>query len=32
MNAQLGTDLAQGPPLGVQVGCTLNVHRVTVTN
>ena len=26
MNAQLGTDLAQGPALGVQVGCTLNVH------
>jgi len=31
MNAQLGTDLAQGPTLGVQVGCTLNVHRATVT-
>ena len=30
-NAQLGTDLAQGPALGVQVGCTLNVHRATVT-
>ena len=30
MNAQLGTDLAQGPALGVQVGCTLNVHRATV--
>jgi hypothetical protein len=29
-NAQLGTDLAQGPALGVQVGCTLNVHRDTV--
>jgi hypothetical protein len=29
-NAQLGTDLAQGPALGVQVGCTLNVHRATV--
>jgi hypothetical protein len=26
-NAQLGTDLAQGLALGVQVGCTLNVHR-----
>jgi hypothetical protein len=25
-NAQLGTDLAQGPTLGVQLGCTLNVH------
>ena len=32
MNAQLGTDLAQGPALGVQVGCTLNVHRATVTS
>ena len=31
-NAQLGTDLAQGPTLGVQVGCTLNVHRATVTS
>ena len=31
MNAQLGTDLAQGPTLGVQVGCTLNVHGATVT-
>jgi hypothetical protein len=30
MNAQLGTDLAQGPTLGVKVGCTLNVHRDTV--
>ena len=30
-DAQLGTDLAQGPALGVQVGCTLNVHRATVT-
>ena len=29
--AQLRTDLAQGPALGVQVGCTLNVHGVTVT-
>jgi hypothetical protein len=26
-NAQLGTDLAQGPTLAVQVGCTLNVHE-----
>ena len=26
MNAQLGTDLAQGSTLGVQVGCTLNIH------
>jgi hypothetical protein len=29
-HAQLGTDLAQSPTLGVQVGCTLNVHRATV--
>jgi hypothetical protein len=27
MNAQLGTDLAQSPALGVQVGCTLNIHE-----
>jgi hypothetical protein len=32
MNAQLGTDLTQGPSLGVQVGCTLNVHGATVTS
>jgi hypothetical protein len=32
MNAQLGTDLAQSPALGVQVGCTLNVHGNTVTS
>jgi hypothetical protein len=32
MHAQLGTDLAQGPTLGVQVDCTLNVHRVTVAS
>jgi hypothetical protein len=32
MNAQLGTDLPQGPALGVQVSCTLNVHRATVTS
>jgi hypothetical protein len=31
-NAQLGTDLAQGPALGVQVSCTLNVHCATVTS
>ena len=31
MNAQLGTDLTQGPALGVQVGCMLNVHRGSVT-
>ena len=31
-NAQLGADLAQGPSLGVQVGCTLNVHGATVTS
>jgi hypothetical protein len=30
-NAQLGTDLAQSPTLGVQVGCTLNIHGATVT-
>ena len=30
-DAQFGTDLAQGPTLGVQIGCTLNVHRATVT-
>jgi hypothetical protein len=30
--AQLGTDLAQGPTLGVQVGCPLNVHGDTVTS
>jgi hypothetical protein len=29
--AQLDTDLAQGPALGVQVGCTLNVHYATAT-
>ena len=28
---QLRTDLAQSPAPGVQVGCTLNVHRDTVT-
>jgi hypothetical protein len=32
MKAQLGTDLAQGSTLGVQVGCTLNVHGATVTS
>jgi hypothetical protein len=31
-NAQLGTDLAQGPTLGVQVRRTLNVHGATVTS
>jgi hypothetical protein len=30
-DAQLGSDLAQGPALGVQIGCTLNIHCVTVT-
>jgi hypothetical protein len=30
MNAQLGIDLAEGPTLGVQVGCMLNIHRTTV--
>ena len=28
----LGTDLAQGPALGVQVGCTFNVHCTRVTS
>jgi hypothetical protein len=32
MNAQLSSDLAQGPAPGVQVGCTLNVHRDTVAS
>jgi hypothetical protein len=32
MNAQLGTDLAQGPALCVQVRRTLNVHGATVTS
>jgi hypothetical protein len=32
MKSQLGTDLAQRSTLRVQVGCTLNVHRDTVTN
>jgi hypothetical protein len=31
-NAQFGTNPAQRPTLGVQVGCTLNVHRATVTS
>jgi hypothetical protein len=31
-NAQLGTDLAQGPTLAVQVRGTLNVHGATVTS
>ena len=31
-NAQLVTDLAQGTTFGLQVGCTLNVHRATVTS
>jgi hypothetical protein len=30
VNAQLGTDLAPGPALSVQVGCTLNVHGGSV--
>jgi hypothetical protein len=30
MNAQLGTNLAQSPALGVQPDCTLNVHGATV--
>jgi hypothetical protein len=32
MNAQLCADLAQGPTLRVQVGCTLNVHCAKVTS
>ena len=28
-NAQLRADLAQGPALGIQLCCTLNVHRTT---
>jgi hypothetical protein len=31
MSAQLGTDLTQGPALGVQVGCAFNVHGATAT-
>jgi hypothetical protein len=30
-NAHLGTDLAQGPALGVQIGCTLKLHGATLT-
>jgi hypothetical protein len=30
VNTQLGTDLAQGPALGVQVRSTLNIHGDTV--
>jgi hypothetical protein len=31
VNAQLGTDPAQGPALAVQVGCSLDVHGGRVT-
>jgi hypothetical protein len=31
-NGQLGTDLAQGQILGVQVGRTRNVHRAKITS
>jgi hypothetical protein len=31
MNAQLGTDLAQGLALGIQIGGTVNIHGATVT-
>jgi hypothetical protein len=31
-DAQLGTDLAQSPTMGVQVGRTLNVHGGSVTS
>jgi hypothetical protein len=30
-NAQLGTDLTKSPAVGVQVGCTFDVHCATVT-
>jgi hypothetical protein len=32
MDAQLGSDLAKGPILAVQVGRTLDIHCVTVTS
>jgi hypothetical protein len=32
MNAQLGSDLAQGPALGIQVDRPLNVHCDTITS
>jgi hypothetical protein len=32
MNAQLGSNLAEGPTLGAQVARMLNVHRATVTS
>jgi hypothetical protein len=31
-DAQLDTDLTQGPTMGVHLGCTLNVHGATVTS
>jgi hypothetical protein len=31
-DAQLGTDLAHAPTLGVQVGRTLNIHGATVAS
>jgi hypothetical protein len=31
IEAQLGTNLAEGPTLGVQVGRTLNVHSAAVS-
>jgi hypothetical protein len=30
MNAKLRTNLSQGPVLGIQLSCTLNVHGATV--
>jgi hypothetical protein len=32
INAQLGTDLTEFPTLDIQVSCTLNIHRDTVTS
>jgi hypothetical protein len=32
MDAQLGSDLAKGPTLAVQVGRTLDIHCATVTS
>jgi hypothetical protein len=32
MNAQVRADLPERPTLWVQISCTLNVHRATVTS
>jgi hypothetical protein len=32
MSAQLRADLRERPTLWVQISCTLNVHRATVTS